>query len=84
MFFRLHRDSQWWKLHTAATTFGLPGGYTRGDVEVAFRRLARKAHPDVGGTREEFHTLVAQRELLLTDLLVRDFRVRSKVKLSVG
>jgi len=84
LFFRLHRDSQWWKLHTAATTFGLPGGYTRGDVEVAFRRLARKAHPDVGGTREEFHTLVAQRELLLTDLLVRDFRVRSKVKLSVG
>ena len=80
MFFRLHRDSQWWKLHTAATTFGLPGGcYTRGDVEVAFRRLARKAHPDVGGTREAFHTLVAQRELLLTDLLVRDFRVRSKV-----
>jgi len=79
LFFRLHRDSQWWKLHTAARTFGLPGGYTRGDVEVAFRRLARKAHPDVGGTREEFHTLVAQRELLLTDLLVRDFRVRSKV-----
>jgi hypothetical protein len=57
----------------------LRGGYTRGDVEVAFRRLARKAHPDVGGTREAFHTLVAQRELLLTDLLVRDFRVRSKV-----
>jgi len=79
LFFRLHRDSQWWKLHTAATTFGLRGGYTRGDVEVAFRRLARKAHPDVGGTREAFHTLVAQRELLLTDLLVRDFRVRSKV-----
>jgi hypothetical protein len=82
LFFRLHRDRQWWKLHTAATTFGLPGGYTRSDVEVAFRRLARKAHPDMGGTCEAFNTLVAQRELLLTDLLVRDFRVRPKVAAS--
>ena len=66
MFIRPHRDAKWWELHAAATTFGLPVGYSRGDVEIAYRRLARKVHPDVGGSREAFHNLVEQRDLLLS------------------
>ncbi len=66
MFIRRQHDAKWWEIHRAATTFGLAVSYTRGDVDVAFRRLARRAHPDVGGTREAFHTLIAQRDLLLS------------------
>lgn len=66
MFIRIQHDAKWWETHRAATTFGLAVSYTRGDVEVAFRRLALRAHPDVGSTREAFHTLIAQRDLLLS------------------
>lgn len=56
---------RWWEVHAAVSAFGLTGCYTRADVELAFRRLARKAHPDMGGTHQAFQTLVAQRDLLL-------------------
>ena len=55
----------WHEVHAAATAFELPVGYTRDDVHAAFRRLARRAHPDMGGTHDAFQTLVAQRDLLL-------------------
>jgi hypothetical protein len=55
----------WPEFNAAAMAFGLTVGYTRTDIEVAFRRLALKAHPDVGGTHEAFRALLAQRELLL-------------------
>ena len=55
----------WPEFNAAAMAFGLAVGYTRADIEIAFRRLARKAHPDVAGTHEAFRTLLAQRELLL-------------------
>jgi hypothetical protein len=47
-------------------TFGLTTGYTRRDVEIAFRRLVWDAHPDVGGSHEAFQNLVEQRDLLLS------------------
>jgi hypothetical protein len=56
----------WWEFHSAATAFGLPPHYTRNDVELAFRRLAPKVHPDTGGTREAFQALIVQRDLLLS------------------
>lgn len=56
----------WWEIHSAAQVFGLNAGYTRADVELAFRRLARKMHPDMGGSQAEFQVLVAQRDLLLS------------------
>jgi hypothetical protein len=61
-------DSFWWELHAAATAFGLHVGYIRNDIDAAFRRLARSAHPDTGGTLEGFQALVAQRDLLLKHL----------------
>ena len=56
----------WWDIHSAASAFGLAAGYTRGDVRLAFRRLALKAHPDLGGSQDAFKILVAQRNLLLS------------------
>ena len=55
----------------AATAFGLHVGYIRSDVEVAFRRLAKSAHPDTGGTLERFQALVSQRDLLVKHLTDR-------------
>lgn len=55
----------WLDFHGAAAAFGLSADYTRRDVEIAFRRLARDAHPDTGGSQEAFHRLIEQRELLL-------------------
>ncbi|MBV8894328.1 MAG: hypothetical protein JO266_20530 [Acidobacteria bacterium] len=66
-----HSDKFWWEFHTAAMTFGLRIGYSRDDVEVAFRRLALKAHPDVGGTLEAFQLLVRQRDLLLDQVVAK-------------
>jgi hypothetical protein len=38
------------------------------DVEIAFRREVKKAHPDVGGTAELFRKLVEARDRLLASL----------------
>ena len=71
-------ESFWWELHAAATAFGLHVGYLRGHVEAAFRRLARSAHPDMGGTLEQFQALVAQRDLLLQHLTDRGAPAEAK------
>jgi hypothetical protein len=47
-----HAHEFWRDVHAAATAYGMVAGYTRSDVEMAFRRLARRAHPDMGGTHE--------------------------------
>jgi hypothetical protein len=64
-------ESFWWELQAAATAFGLHVGYIRSDVDGAFRRLARRAHPDTGGTLERFQALVRQRDLLFKHLTDR-------------
>lgn len=50
----------------AATAFELHIGFTRVDVEGTLRRLARKMHPDAGGTHETFQKLVSQRDLVMS------------------
>lgn len=57
----------WLELQRAAIAFGLRPGFTRADVEAAFRRLAPKMHPDAGGTDEDFQNLLSQRDLLLRE-----------------
>ena len=71
-------QKSWWELHCAATDFGLIAGYTREDVELAFRRLALKAHPDKGGTEIAFQALVAQRDLLLSQAEDRRLHVMGR------
>jgi hypothetical protein len=57
-------------LAEAMALLGLPAGtdYTRDDVLAAFRRAAKKAHPDIGGTPEMFRKLVEARDRLLAAL----------------
>lgn len=42
--------------------------YTREDIIAAFRHEAKKAHPDLGGTAEQFRNLVKARDRLLASI----------------
>jgi hypothetical protein len=55
-------------LEQARPLLGVHEDYTREDVIAAFRRKAKAAHPDVGGTAEMFRILVEARDRLLTAL----------------
>jgi hypothetical protein len=55
-------------LAQAIQLLGVPANYTREDVIAAFRRKAKAAHPDVGGTAEMFRVLVEARDRLLASL----------------
>ena len=44
---------------------GVSAGYTEADVHSAFRRAAKRAHPDAGGTNEMFRLLIEARDRLL-------------------
>jgi rRNA maturation protein Nop10 len=46
----------------------VPADYSKEDVLAAFRREAKKAHPDAGGTAERFRQLVEARDRLLAAL----------------
>ena len=54
-------------LATALQLLGLPpdADYTKADVIAAFRRAAKKAHPDAGGAAKMFRVLVEARDRLL-------------------
>lgn len=54
-------------LHEARRLLGLPRQATPVDVEVAFRRLARRHHPDHGGDATDFARLVVARNTLRAD-----------------
>jgi hypothetical protein len=53
-------------LERARALLGVPMDYTREDVIAAFRRKAKAAHPDAGGTAEMFRILVEARDRLLS------------------
>ena len=44
---------------------GLPEDHDRDDIVWAFRKAARKAHPDAGGSAELFRRVVEARDRLL-------------------
>ncbi len=44
----------------------LPRSFTRGDVILAFRRLAKRLHPDAGGDPAKFRELVAAKDYSLS------------------
>ena len=52
-------------LAEARALLGVGPNYTREEVIAAFRRKAKEAHPDVGGTAEMFRVLVEARDRLL-------------------
>jgi hypothetical protein len=55
-------------LAQAIALLGVPADYSRDDVIAGFRRAAKKAHPDAGGTAEMFRLLVEARDRLLAAL----------------
>jgi hypothetical protein len=55
-------------LEQARLLLGLPIDYSKEDVVAAFRRKAKEAHPDLGGTAEQFRLLVEARDRLLAAL----------------
>jgi anti-sigma-K factor RskA len=55
-------------LAEAMALLGVPADFTREDVLAAFRREAKKAHPDAGCTGEMFRRLVEARDRLLASL----------------
>jgi hypothetical protein len=55
-------------LADAIALLGVETDYTKADVLSAFRRKAKEAHPDAGGTAEMFRKLVAARDRLLAAL----------------
>lgn len=59
------RAGEWWR-----EVFGFQDGQrvSGDDIETAFRRLAHVAHPDKGGTVEQWHHLVNARENARKDL----------------
>ena len=58
-------------LADAIAMLGVPQNYTREDVIAAFRRAVKKAHPDLGGTAEDFRKLVEARDRLLAAIGTR-------------
>jgi hypothetical protein len=55
-------------LAEAMALLGVSSDYTEEEVTAAFRRAVKKAHPDAGGTAEQFRKLVAARDRLLKAL----------------
>jgi hypothetical protein len=55
-------------LEAACALLKVDQDYTHEAVIAAFRREAKKAHPDSGGTSEQFRALVAARARLLATL----------------
>jgi len=55
-------------LEQARLLLGLPPDYTRELIITAFRQAAKRCHPDLGGTAEQFRELVKARDLLLASL----------------
>jgi hypothetical protein len=51
---------------------GVPPGYTREDINAAFRRMAKLAHPDAGGSGELFRRTVQARDRLLDSLGIQE------------
>jgi hypothetical protein len=61
---RQHDDRQ----HREALSLPLDGQLKPADIKYAFRKLAQKAHPDVGGSHEAFLRISRARDVLLAGI----------------
>lgn len=81
-----HLDKFWWERYGAAGSvppamqmpltaaialLGVLENYAREDVIAAFRRAVKQAHPDLGGTADDFRKLVEARDRLLAAIGTR-------------
>jgi len=51
--------------HRKALNLPLEGALTASEINAAFRRLAKTAHPDVGGSNEDYRRIAEARDTLL-------------------
>ena len=51
--------------HREVLNLPLEGALRAAEIKAAFRRLAKTAHPDVGGSSEQFHRITVARDALL-------------------
>jgi hypothetical protein len=58
------RDNYAQKVRDAYKTLGINEGSTLGDIRTAFKKLARKNHPDKGGNKEMFEKISDANNLL--------------------
>ncbi len=56
------------QLAAARALFSLPTNYSQDDVAAAFRQKVMKAHPDKGGSAEQFNLVVNAKDQLLAAL----------------
>jgi hypothetical protein len=49
-------------------TLGIEAGSSRDEIERAFRELAKRYHPDTGGTHDEFVQIKAARDLAMSQV----------------
>ena len=64
---RSHGGSLWRdeRQHRAALNLPADGELRPADIKAAFRKLAQKAHPDVGGSHDAFLRIIQARDALL-------------------
>lgn len=55
-------------LEEARKILGLKNGFTEKDLKVAYRKAARKCHPDIGGNNEDFQKVNEANEVLKNNL----------------
>jgi hypothetical protein len=55
-------------LAVAQAIIGVGDNYTKADIIAGFRKAARKAHPDAGGSNAAFREVIAARDRLLATL----------------
>ena len=59
----LHKDTE--QQHRQSLNLPTEGNLTKSQVKAAFRKLAQKAHPDAGGSHEEFIRISEARNVLI-------------------
>ncbi len=63
--FLFPRDFDDGKEHREVLNLPMEGALKLSEINIAFRRLAKTAHPDAGGSDEGYHRIAAARDALL-------------------
>ena len=60
---------------------GLEPGVTEADVQARYKELAKKVHPDMGGSAEEFQRLQALRDKALDEVAFGSSLAKARLQL---
>jgi hypothetical protein len=71
----------WMPLHEACALLKVRQPCTRQEVIAAFRRQAKRSHPDMGGADEQFARVIIARDRLLASIARRLDRIERRLDL---